>query len=773
MQSKIVTKKAVLKFLYLVIILAIASCSTTRTIPPGDALYTGATVKIKNSIPKKTKSALEEDLTGLTRPKPNSKILGIPLKLMFYNMAGDPKKGGFIRKFLRKNGEPPVLLSDLNLAHNNLVLQNYMENRGYFHAAVTGDTSVKNKKAHANYAVETGSLYTIKNIVFPHDSTNQLYVAIQKTQPKTLIKTGVPYNLDLIKAERSRIDADLKENGYYFFSPEDILVDADSTIGNNMVNLYVTIKRTTPLEARKPYTINEINIYSNYTLATANIDTSHAYETFYKGYYVIDKDKMFKPQLFEHIMQFKPNDLYNRKAHNLALNRLINLGVFKFVKNRFEVDPYTDELNTFYYLTPLPKKTLRAEFTGDTKSNNNVGSVISVSWRNKNAFRGAELLAANAYVGSEVQYSGIHQGFNSNRLGGEISITVPKFIIPFFVFNTSGAYVPKSYARLGYDLLNRTKLYTLNSFRADLGYTWKPSERKEYRYNPISINYVQPLNVTQRYNDSIKHDFTLRKAIERQFIIGSNASYSYDELVNDPKGKGWFVTSNLDLSGNLIGLFTHPNLKAGDTIKFFGAPYSQYIKIEEDARHYSRIGPKTIWANRIDFGYGLPYGNSYQLPFIKQFFIGGNNSLRGFRSRSLGPGTYRPSDADSSSFNPEQSGDIKLEMNTEIRQKFSKVIEGAIFLDAGNIWLKNADKNKPGAEFSKDFLKQLAVDAGVGIRFDLQILLLRLDVAAPLVKPWLKAPPSSLRQTLQEINFSSKAYRQQNIVINLGIGYPF
>ena len=649
------------------------------------------------------------------------------------------------------------------------MLRNYLENKGYFHAAVSGDTIVKNKRARATYTVKTGSLYTIKDIVFPHDTTSQLGVAIKKTEPKTLIKTGVPFNLDLIKAERLRIDAALKEEGYYFFSPDYILVDADSTIGNNMVNLYLTIKTNTPLAARKPYIINEIYVYSNYTLTTAAIDTSHVYEEFYNGYYVIDKDKMFKPNLFEHIMQFKPNDLYNRKAHNLALNRLINLGVYKFVKNRFEVDPYTDALNTFYYLTPLPKKTLRAEASGNTKSNNNAGSVVSFSWRNKNFLRGAELFAVNAYVGSEVQIGGRQKGFNTNKLGGEISITVPKFIIPFFIFNTKGAYVPKSYARIGYDLLNRTKLYTLNSFRADLGYTWKPTVRKEYKYNPISVNYVQPLNVTQRYLDSIPQiDFTLKKAIEKQFIIGSNATYSYDEIIDDPRGRGWYVLTNLDLSGNLIGIFAKPDLKNGDTVKFFGAPYSQYVKTEVDVRHYSRLAPKTIWANRVDMGFGLPYGNSYQLPFIKQFFIGGTNSLRGFRSRTLGPGTYISPRMDSSDFYPDQSGDIKLELNTELRQKISGVLEGAIFAEAGNIWLKNKTTDKPGAEFTKDFLTQLAVDAGIGIRFDMQILLLRFDVAIPLRKPWLPAG-----QRASPINFGSAAWRKDNLIFNFAIGYPF
>ena len=743
------------------------SCSTTRTIPPGDALYTGAKLNISGkNLTRKEKHVFDEDLEKLTRPRPNSKFLGIPFKLMFYNMSGDPHKGGFFRKFFRNLGEPPVLLSDVNLDHNSKVLSNYLENRGYFHAKASGDTTLKNKTAYATYTIEPGDLYTINEISFPVDTTTQIGKAIKGTEGKSLIKKGVPFNLDLIKGERQRIDAALKEEGFYFFSPDYILVDADSTIGNNHVNLYVTLKKTTPPTARKPYTINEINIYSNYTLSTADVDTSHAYETFYNGYYVIDKDKMFKPQLFEHIMQFKPNDLYNRKAHNLALNRLINLGVYKFVKNRFEVDPYVDELNTFYYLTPLPKKTLRAEISGNSKSNNDVGSLVTFSWRNKNFLGGAELLAFNAYFGTELQYSGSLNGFNTNKFGGEVSITTPKFLIPFFVFNTKGAYVPKSFAKLGYDVLNRTKLYTLNSFHAELGYNWKPTDRKEYKYSPIAINYVQPLNVTQRYYDSINGvngrpgDIALKKAIEKQFIIGSNATYTYDQIINDPKGKGWYVLSNLDLSGNIAGLITHANIKKnGDTIKLFGAPFSEYVKLEEDVRHYSKVGINAIWANRIDIGVGLPYGNSYQLPFIKQFFIGGNNSLRGFRSRTLGPGTYRSPNADSTNFYPDESGDIKLEINSEIRQKITGILEGALFIEAGNIWLKNKDKNKPGAEFTGKFLNQLAVDAGIGLRFNLQILLLRFDVAVPLRKPWLATQPS--------IKFGS------NLVYNLAVGYPF
>ncbi|MEP6615546.1 MAG: BamA/TamA family outer membrane protein [Ginsengibacter sp.] len=753
------------KIILLFVIAGITSCNVTKHVPEGDALYTGATITIKgNDVSRKMKHSLHDDLEKLTRPKPNSRVLGIPFKLLFYNLSGDTsKKKGFIRKFFRRLAEPPVLLSDLNLEHNNRVLRNYLENRGYFHAHVTSDTVVKRKKAHARYTAEPRNLYTIGEVVFPPDSS-ELNMAIKKTEPKTLLKKGPPFNLDLIKAERLRIDADLKEKGFYYFSPDFLLVNADSTVGNNKVNLYMTVKPNTSLLARHPYTINDVFVYSNYTLSTAAIDTVTSNAVLYKGYYVVDKAKMFKPNLFEHIMQFKTGDLYNRKAHNLALNRLINLGVYKFVKNRFELTGDSlNKLDTYYYLTPLPKKTLRGEVSGNTKSNNNVGSLVSFSFRNKNFLKGAELLAMNAYVGSEVQYSGSKQGFNTYKLGGEISVTVPKFVIPFFVFNTKGAYVPKSYIRLGYDLLNRRKLYTLNSFRGDLGYTWKPTERKEYKYNPISVNYVQPLNITQIYTDSIKFDPTLKKAIEKQFIIGSNATYSYDEIINDPKGKGWYVITNVDLSGNIVGIFARPNLRNGDTIKIFGAPYSQYVKGEADVRHYSRISAKSIWANRVDLGFGYPHGNSYELPFIKQFFIGGNNSIRAFRSRSLGPGTFRPANADNSNFYPDQSGDIKLEINSEIRQKLSGIVEGAIFVDAGNIWLYNDNPLKPGAKFTSDFLNQLAVGSGVGIRFDLQILLLRIDAAVPLRKPYL---PAGQRWVFNEINF-------KNTVFNLAIGYPF
>jgi outer membrane protein assembly factor BamA len=426
-------------------------------------------------------------------------------------------------------------------------------------------------------------------------------------------------------------------------------------------------------------------------------------------------------------------------------------------------------LNTYYYLTPLPKKSLQAEISGNTKSNNYVGSLVTFSFHNRNTFRGAEQLDLRANVGSETQYSGYQSGFNTYRLGGGITFSIPRFVVPFFHFNTTNAFVPKTKIDLSYDLLNRRKLYTLNSFKAELGYLWKPNLRVQQELNPFSINLVRAVNVTDRYRDSIRRDPILRHAIDTQFIMGSNYAYTIDPFVNNPLGSGFYFNGLADLSGNISGLFV-PVDKATGQKRLFNTAISQYIKAQTDLRYYLAFNSKTRLANRMLVGFGYPYGNSSQLPYIKQFFIGGNNSIRAFRSRSVGPGTFRDPQADSLSFYPDQSGDIKLELNTELRYKINKILEGAFFVDAGNIWMYNKDKNRPGAEFNKDFMKELAVGTGIGLRIDLTILLLRIDIGMPIREPWLE--PGS-RWVFDKINFTDRDWRRKNLVLNLAIGYPF
>lgn len=748
------------------------ACNITKKVPAGDALYTGAKLKLTDSTAGKKgqNKVLKSDLLGLIRPKPNSSILGIRFKLALYNMAGT--KNNFINKFLRKNGEPPVLLSSVRLERNTDILSNTLINKGFFRNKVSGDTIVKNKKASAEYVANAGFQYKINEIHFPDDSS-AAGRAIRDVSNKTILKTGDPFILDVINGERTRIDIALKEKGFYYFSPDNLIVFVDSTIGNHQTNLFVKFKPETPRNAKVAYTINKAFIYSNYNLNTAARDTLRSDTVLYDDYYVIDRKKTFKPALFDEMIVFEPGDLYNRTDHNLSLNRLINLGAFKFVKNRFEPVPDSFKLNTYYYLTPLPKKSLSAEIGGLSKSNNVTGGDVTVRWRNRNAFRGAELLTVSGYFGSEVQFSGQYSGYNTLRYGTEANLTFPRILVPLLNLGTQSAFVPRTNIQLGYDILQRQKLYSLNSFRGQFGYIWKPNARRENTLNIISINYVQPLNVSDSFFRSAKRNPILLRTIDKQFIIGSNFNYNYNELANAPKNAGGlYFNGLLDLSGNLAGLLTGANTKNGKTVNLLGTPFSQYVKTELDTRYYIKVGLNNQWANRLIVGFGIPYGNSTILPFVKQFFVGGSNSLRGFRSRSVGPGTSDSGQViNKSGFLPDITGDIKLEFNTEFRAKLVSVIQGAAFIDIGNVWLYN-DNIVYGKEvkFTKDFYKQFAADVGVGIRIDLSILLLRLDLGIPVLKPYL---PEGQRNVLNQINFGSKDWRSQNMIYNLAIGLPF
>ncbi len=769
-------RRSITCFLSLTVVLS--ACNITKYVPEGDYLYTGGKVKIENNkeLKSSNKKVLESDLSSLLRPRPNSSILGLRPKLWIYNISHNAT--GIPLRWLKKMGEPPVLFSSVKVDYNIDLVTNRLENQGFFLATATSDTTLKKKKASLTYLATTGPQYMIDSVKFEADSSD-LGKAIVATSPQTLLRKDQPYNLDIIKTERERIDARLKEQGFYYFSPEDLLVQVDSTNGKaHKVNLYMTIKPATSPKAAAQYRINDIYIYPNFRpVDTLKGRTANTIK--HKDFYITDRKKTFKPQIFERTMFFAKDDLYNRTDHNLSLQRLSSLGTFKFVKNRFvEVDTAESRLDTYYYLTPYPKKSLRAEITGKTNSANFTGSELTVSWRNRNTFKGAELLTVSAYVGSDVQISGNNSGNNILRYGAEANLNIPRFITPFKL-NSTGAYIPHTKITLGYDFLKRQDSYTLRSARTSFGYVWKEDQYKEHQLNIIAVNYVQPSNVQpayQRLADSIP---SYQNAINKQFTIGPSYNFNFTNTQDTYRQNTFYLNGNFDFSGNIIGLFQ----KGDDSSKkkIFGQEYSQYVRAEIDFRYYRKLGLNAQWANRVLLGYSHSYGNSRSLPYVKQFFIGGTNSLRAFRARALGPGTYRDAELDLDNDNylaADQSGDLKLEMNTEYRRKLFSVVNGAVFVDAGNIWLQrndqalngNTETVRQGAKFSSNFLKEMAVGTGAGIRIDASILILRLDVAFPIRKPWLAEGD---RWVFDEIDFGSKSWRRENLVYNLAIGYPF
>ena len=762
-------------FFFLLMLLITWSCSNVRNLPEGELLYVGGKVKvIDSSASRKERKALEKEIKGILRPKPNSKFLGLRAKLYFYNLAGEPKKEKGFQYWLRnKVGEPPVLFSQVDLSYSTNLIKNYSENRGYFKAKASADSTRRGKRVTAEFVAYPGKQYRIKSIKFPTDSS-ALGITIAATQDKTLFKTGEPYDLDRIKAERIRIDARLKEQGYYYFGPDYLKVQVDSTVGSYETDLIVKVKDETPEQAKRVFTIGKIIIYPNYSLKDGNrklrqLERDSTAVEYYHDFTIIDKEKLFNPRIFDRTLYFHKNDLYNRTNHNLSLNRLVNLGVFKFVKNQFILsDSIENVLDAYYYLTPLKKKSIRIETLGKTNSANYTGTELSVNWNNRNTFKGAELFTVSVFGGLEFQMSGQNNGFNVYRVGSEASMIWPRFIAPFKLRSSSG-FVPKTKATLGYEFQKREQLYALNSFKGSFGYLWKENIRKEHQLNVTDIHYVSPNNVTALYREQIALNPTLAKVIEKQLIFGPSYSYTYTNTMETAKKHTIYYKGMFDTSGILTGLITGSNVKKGDTIKVSGVAFSQFIKIENDFRYYMKLGSESQLASRIIVGAGYGYGNSTELPFIKQFFIGGTNSLRAFRARSIGPGSYF-SETDSNSFLPDQSGDIKLEFNVEYRTKLFSIVKGAVFMDAGNIWLMNKNPDKLGAEFSKKFMEQIAVGTGVGLRFDLSFLLLRTDLAFPIRKPYYQ---ENQRWVINEIDFGSGSWRKENLIFNLAIGYPF
>jgi hypothetical protein len=542
---------------FIFFVLFATSCSNTKYLPEGELLYVGGKIKVEDSvISKKEVKVLKSKLAEIIRPKPNKKFFGLRPKLFIYNLVGTVKKEKGFRHWLKYTvGEPPVLLSQVDLEYNKSLIQNYVENNGYFNAKTTADSTKSGKKVVAEYYVNPKEQYKIKEIKFPKDSS-AIGIAVAKTQRRSLLKVGNPYSLDIIKEERTRIDTRLKEKGFFYFNADYLKVQVDSTVAKHEVTLIVKVKNETPELAKKAFKINNIFVYPNYSINSDSITTSEKY----KDFTIIGNEKLFKPKIFDRTLYFKKGDLYNRTNHNLSLNRLVNLGTFKFVKNQFKVsDTLGDYLDTYYYLTPLPQKSIRVEILAKTNSANYTGTELTVNWSNRNTFHAAELLSITAFGGAEVQLGGKNNGFNVFRVGSEANLIWPRIIAPF-KFESASGFVPRTKATLGYEYQNRTQLYSLQTFKAAFGYSWKENERKEHQLNITEITFVVTIHkaadrrqnfgqirnsfirvVNQLTNEEtvkyeLDEDFSIETAVEFGRIYKRNDEWKFEAVGNVMKG---------------------------------------------------------------------------------------------------------------------------------------------------------------------------------------------------------------------------------------------
>lgn len=754
----------------------LASCHESKYLSGTQTLYAANKTQVQSSVPmtKKEQNNWAADMEGYLRPKLNGKTLGMRIKLWIYNIAGTTHKTKGFKHWLKyKVGEPPVLASPAILHTNALVLQSHLENKGFFHDTVIVTTFVKDKHLTATYLAQIGPRYTIRNINYPDDS-DEVSNRIDTLQRFSLLKKGAFYDLETIKDERTRIDDRLKNRGFYYFNPDYLFVDLDTAVGNHQVDMFMRLKEEMPDPARQVYRINNITVYAHYD-NKSDTNKNHAYNT-PEGYHIIDTAHYLKPTVFSRTLVIKPNDIYRVNDHNTSLSRLVSLGVFQFVKARFEPALTADtnnKLDVYYYLTPSQKKQLKFEVSALTRSDNTTGTELSINWRHRNLLHGAELFTAKLYGGLEGQTVGVDPTTNkkkidlTRRAGIDMNLYFPRIVSPFNL-NTSSKFVPKTRIGTAYDVYEQSSKYTLTSTRASFGYQFKNRITSENGITVLGINYVRPTNIDPAYQDTLNKYQNLARAIEKQLIIGPSWNFNYTSAF-DPRNarrpNNFYFNFNADFSNNILGIVTGANFnKTGKQKEIFHVPFAQYMRFEADFRHYLSFSKTSMLATRVDAGIGISYGNSVTMPFIKEFFAGGTNDIRAFRARALGPGSYYAGDPNRDPTIPDQPGDIKMEFNVEYRAKLFGLVRWAIFTDWGNVWTLRDDPDRPGAVFTTHFLNDFAVGAGAGLRFDLTILVLRIDVAVPLRTPW--KPVGS------KWNFKS-ATDISDMVLNLAIGYPF
>ncbi len=747
------------KFLNSVFLLAIAlnfSCSINKFIPKDEVLYTGASIDYEGAeIEKSTRRKVDDVLF----PRPNKKILWMRPGLYFHYKTRK-EKPGFINRFMNKQiGERPVYLSHVNVENTEEVMKNRLENSGFFQSSITSEVHIDTtkKRAKVNYEIELQEAYLLSKLELEKNIEEDLPIwnEISSYLATTKLKEGSRFSLDQFKTERNNLDTYLKEKGYYNFNPNFVIFEADTNAyEDKRYNLYLKLKNETPEKSLYAFEIENLNVYPKSGLKdkekekdTVTIDDIN----------FIQSKVFFKPERLRPFLKIEPGDLYSPKSSRFTSRRLNSTQTYKFVNIDYEekeldTTKVVQKLNGNIYLSPANKRSVRFEMQGVTKSNNFTGPNLNLTYINRNIFKGGEQFKVSANAGYERQFLGGDQGgLSSLQLGLRNTLSFPRLLFPIDLNEKFDYSIPKTNIDLGFDYLNRTGLYTLTSVSTGFGYSWDQNRFVSHTIKPINIEVVQLGNTSNEFEEILDNNPFLRRSFDQQFIAGLVYSFTFSQLKEDQVWKNFF-NFNFESAGNTIDLFAR---EKEDTRKILGTEFAQFVKADIDYRFKVDLdeGDQKL-VGRLFAGMGLPYGKSEALPFVKQYFAGGPYSVRAFRIRSLGPGSYVPESGSQSFF--DQAGDIRLEANLEYRFPIISYLKGAVFYDAGNVWLLNENEALPGGKLTSSFMDELGMGTGVGLRVDVQGFVIRFDFAAPLKRP-------------------ARSFRLEpgNTLLNFAIGYPF
>jgi len=728
---------------------ALTGCTGMKNISVEDPLYIGNEIHFTEK--KAAHKKLNPIVKGVLKPTPNNKFLWMRPALARYQMLSEKAKK---KKFWKNKITEPIRLSQTNPIQVAAAIQNRIFHQGYFHNTVTYDTlPAGNRKAKYSYAITLRTPYRFASIDFPAP-TNDLAQKIHASQPESLLKKGDIYTLETIKNERIRIDSRLKDEGYIYFNPEFISVKADSITGDHQIRADVTVKPETPPESRIPYTIRKVFIHDDYVLDNAISDT-----LVFDNFYLISHHKGLRFDALQQGIFLKPGELYSSTNYMHTIRYMNELPIIRNANMKFVPDGQTNELDVKLYLNQRKRYAYTAEFNTIFRSTNYFGPGVIFSYTDRNRNRGSEMLKLNLRGRFEVQ---IAEGKvnPAYELGLEVNYRLPRFY-PAFLFNTAKKSLPKTNITAGYNLFNRLDLYRLNSVYTNFGYRWSKTDRVSHTFNPIEVIFtkIPESSKSDAFKDYLAENPGVQRSFDEQFIVGSSYEFTYQPAKNSRND--FFFRGGIDLAGNLLnGLYTAANAKQDSSGRYtlLGVPFSQYLRTRIDIRYSFNFKQQSKLVTRFSTGVGIPLGNSSVLPYVKQFYVGGTNSLRSFIARSVGPGSEVPPEG-----YRDLTGDIRLEGNLEYRFNLAGNLKGALFMDAGNIWLYNEDPSRPNGNFRfNKFVKEIAVSSGWGLRWDFEFIVARLDFAYTLRTPY---KPEGERW--------ATSFNFWNPAINIAIGYPF
>lgn len=735
------------------VLLLFNACSPTRRLQKHDRLFTGTDVSF-TSRPSHEKEIREKLSTTL--PVPNTPGI-LNIRTGFYNLFKKHHTSGIRNMIQNGLGSKPKLFNENHLKRSTTQIKRVLQNYGYFNAAVSCDTLVENREVGIHCNVDPNKEYSIDSIIFLKD-TLDISADIKEKYRLKYIRQAEAYDRNDLFNERNTIVNHARNIGYINVGIEDIIFHVDTTTTDD-IHLYVDLKESMDTTKYMRFITGKIYIDSDYSLSDKDSIENISFNE-KSGFYNINSDPLIRASRIKKTILMREGKSLGAIAQRLSIARLLKLGVFRFVN--LQMKQRNDTLDQYLYLTRNTIRSISAEAEINNRSGSLFGAEGNINFSHKNIFHGAEELTTSLKTGIEINQR-LKDIVNSYYFTGEVKIVYPQLLIPFVEPPTTKYYVPKTITALSTSFNRRLNFYSTFSQQAKYGFLWKENSSKTHEFNPIDWSYNTVRNQSQVFLDSIAKNPRLAKSFQDIFITGLNYSFTYENSSEVGIENSLYQKATIETSGNMLRLLDFRKQGA-----LFGTPYAQYVRLTNDTRKYWKINKGLSIATRFLGGIVYAYGNSVEPPFNKQFSIGGANSLRAFSIRSIGPGSFYSDKTVQNTF-WDQTGDLKLEGNIELRFPIYKVVHGAAFLDMGNIWYLNSGADYLDFRF-KDFYKKIAIGTGFGLRFDFSFLVFRTDFGIPVRQP---TSDLNFKWTIQDAQPFQWSWLRNNVKLNLGLGYPF